>query len=113
MKNPDNDRSDGGFAAGFSLGLIAGAMGTFLAGSPKGSAVRQKLSDEWEKAKAYLKEQGLLNPEQEKTFSELLQTVKTKVIEESGLQLEEPEQTKPEKKRAYTRKSKPTQFKGV
>jgi gas vesicle protein len=111
MTKNDNDNSKG-FTAGFALGLITGAMGTFLVGTERGSEVRSKLSKEWEKAREYLKEQGLMSEEQEKTFAELLSMIKTKVIDEVGL-TEELEEKRPGKKRSYTKKSKPTQFKGV
>ncbi len=48
------DRDQGSFLTGFTLGIFAGATGYFLFGTDRGGKVREELKAEWTKAQAKL-----------------------------------------------------------
>lgn len=103
------------FTQGFALGLLAGVVGFFIFGTQEGKELREKLTDEWEDARDFLQEQGLLKtPEQIETFSQILRTAKQSLAKTLELDwFEEPDTPKHSgKKRQYRRKST-TQFTGV
>ncbi len=50
----------GGFVAGFSVGLFAGAAGYFLFATPQGAKLRKQLIEEWESAKDYMAKEGVI-----------------------------------------------------
>ncbi len=53
----DNSNS---FLTGFSWGLITGAVGYFLFGTDQGKKVRDEISEEWQKSKEKLAEEGVI-----------------------------------------------------
>lgn len=54
----------GGFVAGFSIGLIAGAAAYYLFGTEKGRVLRSTLVEEWESAKEHMADEGILKDRQ-------------------------------------------------
>lgn len=68
--NDQNDNFDdfpdhsGGFVAGFSLGMIAGAAAYYLFGTEKGRVLRAQLVEEWEGAKDHMVDDGVLKDRQ-------------------------------------------------
>jgi len=51
----------GGFIAGFSIGLLAGAAGYFLFGTKRGAEIRHELVKEWENAQEHLAKEGVIS----------------------------------------------------
>jgi hypothetical protein len=101
------------FTPGFVLGLFSGVVGYYLFGTPQGEKMRQKLSTEWDGAKKHLIDEGVL-PEKIKKhdLKSFLMEAKDRLLRELEIDLE----TKPSskaRKRTYTHKQKPKQFKGV
>jgi gas vesicle protein len=58
---PQSDQ--GSFLAGFSVGLVAGAVGYFLFATNKGSNLRDSLTEEWAAARSKLSEADDAPPE--------------------------------------------------
>ena len=50
------------FLPGFTMGLLAGAAGYYLFATEEGQQVRERLNEEWERAKAEMVAQGVLSP---------------------------------------------------
>ena len=57
--NSPYSSDQGGFVAGFSVGLFAGAAGYFLFATPQGAKLRKQLMQEWETAKDYMAKEGV------------------------------------------------------
>lgn len=72
----------GGFVAGFSLGLIAGAAAYFLFGTEKGSKLRKQLVEEWDSAREFMAEDGVLK-DQQVSLRQFLQNVVEEVFHTS------------------------------
>jgi hypothetical protein len=62
--NPQISSESGGFIAGFSLGVFAGAAGYFLFGTQKGAKLRRRLINEWDNAKDHLVKEGVIDDPQ-------------------------------------------------
>lgn len=60
MSDMSNNNDHGSFLTGFTFGLFAGAASLFLFGTEKGSRVRSRLAEEWDEAKHYLEEEGVI-----------------------------------------------------
>lgn len=56
QETPSPDQ--GSFLAGFSIGLIAGAVGYFLFATDKGEKVRDSIQEEWESAQKRVMNNG-------------------------------------------------------
>jgi len=60
MDQTQNQKNNGGFTAGFSLGAAAGAAFAYFLQSDEGKSVRQELQHEFKEVKKELVNQGLL-----------------------------------------------------
>lgn len=56
QETPSSDQ--GSFLAGFSIGLIAGAVGYFLFATDKGEKVRDSIQEEWQSAQKRVMNNG-------------------------------------------------------
>lgn len=52
--------STGGFFSGLMFGAMAGALGYYLLKTEDGKKAREKLNEEWEKAKSQMQESGVI-----------------------------------------------------
>lgn len=99
----------GNFFSGLFFGTMAGVAGYFLFGTEEGKKARQKLQEEWEKAKGHLIEEGVLEPvHAEKTFPHMVQHTIQRIIE--------PSRRRPVSKKGETKmspKKDNKRFKGV
>lgn len=55
---------EGGFVAGFSIGLVAGAAAYFLFGTERGTKLRSQLMAEWESATDQMVDDGVIEDAQ-------------------------------------------------
>lgn len=69
-----------GFLSGLLFGAVAGVAGYYFLGTEEGKKARQKLMEEWEDAKDYMVEQGVIEAA-DKTLPQMLQHTIQRVVE--------------------------------
>lgn len=101
---------------GFSLGLLAGAVGFYFFGTEEGQQLRKKLSHEWDQAQDYFQQQQLFSGKEPQNLAEFLAQLKEKIMSELELDpdLFSPEKDHgPKKRRLPPKKSPPKKFVGT
>lgn len=107
---------------GFSLGLMAGAVGYYLFGTKQGKELRTELSQEWTEAQDYLTKQGIWPQSKKKTitltqfFGELRNQILTGLeldLDDFKTQAQQTSRQGSHKKRLPRKKSQPKKFLGV
>lgn len=106
-----NQDDSGSFLTGFTLGMFAGAASLFLFGTERGNKVRSRMAEEWEEAKEYLEEEGVI--EKGKTT---IRDVFKSVVDNIQQRQSEAKKAKPKAKpqtiaKKPTSKSAPKKFK--
>lgn len=109
-----DDRDQGSFINGFSIGLFAGAAAYFMFGTENGTKFRKQISKEWQSARAGMPDrgQGLTNYS---TVRELLLHMKQH-IDNSVTQVERKEESQKARKKAEAispTPKKPAKFKKI
>lgn len=117
----ENSKNSGSFVNGFTVGILAGALGYAMFGTKRGKVVRERLAEEWEEAKQKMAEDGVVDAA-EKGFGEYFGHLKSKlmtVMEEAQTEFAEKSKkdakTKKIKKKTAkkTKRKKKETFKGV
>ncbi len=101
---------------GFSLGLLAGAMGFYLFGTEDGQRLRKKLNVEWDRAQDYFQQQKLFPEKEPKNLAEFLEQLKEKIMSELELDPDLFSSEKahgPKKRRLPPKKNPPEKFVGT
>jgi len=106
------NQDQGSFLSGFSIGIVAGAVGYFLFGTNRGRNLKAHLTAEWEIARKTLPDRGDggLNYT---SITELINSISQTILTAETQGREKLEQHRASyEKRATARKAKP-KFKGV
>ena len=107
-----SDNNDGSFLNGFTVGLLAGAVGYFLFGTNKGTDVRKNLAAEWEKAKGELEKEGVI--EEGRSLKEMITGAINKISDSAKTQIpNNKSQPKSKSKISNSKKTTKKKFKGV